>query len=351
MMIDRMTMNMPIHRSDIIGSLQQRLLETVPTLADPGARYALLDFPNYPNVGDSLIWLGAVKFLNALSGCNPSYVCTRDGFDPEALRRFCPSGPIYLSGGGNFGDIWPKFQNFRRLVLDAFPDRRVVQLPQSMHFSSPANIAATKRMIEQHGNFVLLVRDRESLDLARQSFRCESHLCPDMAFALGSQAVGASTHQAVFLLRTDIERGEGRGQVDPELKGVRVTDWLDDGRDTRLLNRTALPLARRAASVLPSQQPVFAAFGALARSRMSRGMALLGSGRSVVTDRLHAHILSLLIGRPQFVIDNANGKVARFVRDWTAEAEGVEMVSSVEAACRRLADAGSPVAPIGVAAE
>jgi exopolysaccharide biosynthesis predicted pyruvyltransferase EpsI len=346
MMIDRMTLNMPIPSTDIIQGLQKRLLETIPPLADPGRGYALLDFPNYPNVGDSLIWLGAVRFLNALSGCNPAYICTRDGFDPAELRRFLPQGPIYLSGGGNFGDIWPKFQVFRQRVLEAFPDRRVVQLPQSIHFTSEANITATRRMIEQHGNFVLLVRDRESLDLARENFRCESHLCPDMAFALGSQPVPPGGADAVFLLRTDIERGEGRGGVDPALRNVVVADWLDDGRDTRLLSRVALPAARRAVRYLPAQQPLFSVFTALARSRMARGKALLGRGRCVVTDRLHAHILSVLIDRPQWVIDNANGKVGRFVRDWTADAHGVEMVPSVDAACLRLGAPGTGAAAV-----
>jgi exopolysaccharide biosynthesis predicted pyruvyltransferase EpsI len=341
-----MRMNDAGRATDTIQVLGRKLHETVDGLADLSSGYVLLDFPNYPNVGDSLIWLGEVEFFRRTTGCIPDYVSTRDGFNADDLRRFCPEGPIYLSGGGNFGDIWPKFQAFRRAVLEAFPDRRVVQLPQSVHFGDERNVADTARMIERHGNFHLLVRDLESYEFSRAHFQCEVQLCPDMAFALGPQASQPPSRDAVFLLRTDIETSGGRGSIPADASDVLVADWLDDGRDTRLMNRLLLPLARRSTGALNSQRPVFEAFERIAASRKARGRKLLGAGRVVVTDRLHAHILSLLLGRPQLLIDNANGKVGRFVRQWTGRDPLVRMVPSLEAACELLkqgAQAGEPM--------
>ncbi len=40
---------------DLIDGLRRKIEETVSPLADPSAGYALLDFPDYANVGDSLI--------------------------------------------------------------------------------------------------------------------------------------------------------------------------------------------------------------------------------------------------------------------------------------------------------
>jgi exopolysaccharide biosynthesis predicted pyruvyltransferase EpsI len=39
----------------------------------------------------------------------------------------------------------------------------------------------------------------------------------------------------------------------------------------------------------------------------------ISRGCSIVTDRLHVHICSLLLGRPHAVLDNSYGKVRRFM--------------------------------------
>jgi pyruvyl transferase EpsO len=54
----------------------------------------------------------------------------------------------------------------------------------------------------------------------------------------------------------------------------------------------------------------------------------------VITDRLHAHILSLLLGIPHAVLDNSYGKVGRFLAAWTGGAAGVHRASSSEDAER-----------------
>jgi pyruvyl transferase EpsO len=53
-----------------------------------------------------------------------------------------------------------------------------------------------------------------------------------------------------------------------------------------------------------------------ARRRVRAGCHLLASGRVVVADRLHAHILCLLLGIPHVVLDNNYGKLRRFCETW-----------------------------------
>jgi pyruvyl transferase EpsO len=54
----------------------------------------------------------------------------------------------------------------------------------------------------------------------------------------------------------------------------------------------------------------------------------------VITDRLHAHILSLLLDLPHAVLDNSYGKLHRFLDAWTGDAASVQRASSLEAAER-----------------
>jgi pyruvyl transferase EpsO len=53
-----------------------------------------------------------------------------------------------------------------------------------------------------------------------------------------------------------------------------------------------------------------------ARLRVRFGCQLLGSARVVITDRLHAHILSLLLGIPHVILDNNYGKLRHFCDTW-----------------------------------
>ena len=61
----------------------------------------------------------------------------------------------------------------------------------------------------------------------------------------------------------------------------------------------------------------------LAEWRLQRGLAMLATGELVVTDRLHAHILSLLLDIPHVLLDNSYGKVAGFADQWTRDYSGL----------------------------
>ena len=49
---------------------------------------------------------------------------------------------------------------------------------------------------------------------------------------------------------------------------------------------------------------------------VAAGVELLQPGRLIVSDRLHAHILSSLMRRPHLMLDNSYGKIARYIACW-----------------------------------
>src|SRR4051794_19769837 len=133
-----------------------------------GEPIAIVDFPNIRNVGDSAIWLGEWAYLMSRKVRRPAYVSTMHDFSAEDLDARMSSGPIFIHGGGNFGDIWEAHQNFREKVLQRWPGRPVIQFPQSIHYKSPTRADETARIIAKHGNFTLLVRDEESKQFAEK---------------------------------------------------------------------------------------------------------------------------------------------------------------------------------------
>jgi pyruvyl transferase EpsO len=323
----------------VIARLQEELLSVVGATCARADDYALLDFPNHANVGDSAIYLGEIILLNKLYGRGPAFVTEMDVGDLDFLEKNVPTGPIFIHGGGNFGDLWPRHQLFREAVLDRFPQRQVIQLPQSIHFSDPAALAASAAKINAHKNFILLVRDRKSFQIAKGAFSCEVRLAPDSAFMLGAVTPPVDpTFDIYCLLRTD---KEAVGTLGAPVASDAITtdsgDWLNEPsvltprqRLQRLAEKAGL-MRTRSINSRPDD------YLGWARKRVDRGLEQLSRGKVIVTDRLHAHILSILLGKPHVILDNMYGKIGSFAEAWTTGADftsAEDMPSAIDAAHR-----------------
>jgi len=294
--------------SDHLGEQRALLTALYRTHVALGSCYALVDFPNHANVGDSAIWLGELAMLRQVTARDPCYVSTWHDFDLDAFRDACPDGVLFLHGGGNLGDIWPHHQRFREDILACVRDRAVVQLPQSIHFRVLSEVDRFAALVADHPDFALYVRDSRSLDFARQHLACPSHLAPDSAYALGEQSRETAQCDVLMLMRTDDER---QGHAIPSADPATVVDWLEDDAD--------LPVGVDAT-----------AREAQAVARVDRGLRLLARGRVVVTDRLHGHILADLLGIPHVVLDNDYGKIAAYLDAWPAPDAIVTRASTIE---------------------
>jgi pyruvyl transferase EpsO len=57
----------------------------------------------------------------------------------------------------------------------------------------------------------------------------------------------------------------------------------------------------------------------MAQGNLRAGVRILESGRVVITNRLHGHILSLLLGIPHVLLDTEQGKLSSFFDTWTRD--------------------------------
>lgn len=305
--------------SALIDRLQSALLTSLAPHASDGD-YSLLDFPNHGNVGDSAIYVGELAAFGRLIGRGPDFVNEVPGDDLDLLARLSPTGPIFLHGGGNFGDIWSHHHILREKVVEQFPDRTIVQLPQSVQFSDVAKRDETAAWIAAHPNFTLFVRDHPSLELAERHFDCPVRLAPDSAFMIGAlERIGPIELDLLLLIRTDKESALQPSRVETlRQSGAAVEDWLVEPRLPTIGETVAGRLYRH----VPALRDKFAhrrsaTFERWATARVHRGLRQLSRARFVVTDRLHVHILCLLLGIPHVVLDNSYGKIGRFIDAWT----------------------------------
>ncbi|UVO49038.1 polysaccharide pyruvyl transferase family protein [Sphingomonas sp. SUN019] len=311
----------------VVATLAGRFAATLDKILPPG-KLALVDFPDHSNVGDSAIWLGEMAYLRR-AGRMPDYVSALGDHDDDAMAKRIGDGTILIHGGGNFGTLWPKHEAFRLQMLRRHPNCAIVQMPQSIHYDTPERADEMAAAIATHGRFTLLVRDAKSLAFARERFDCAVDLCPDAALMLGRQQRAAPASSPVFaLLRTDHERAAGTDAVPPA--GVLADDWLAE--DPRARNRVRGWLKLRRLLMRDPQAQRLMLQRVLAEWRVKRGLAMLSQGDVVVTDRLHAHILSLLLDIPHVLLDNSYGKVAGFADQWTAQYAGLSRAATRDAA-------------------
>lgn len=288
----------------------ETILDKVLGALAPG-QWALLDCPLHSNVGDSAIWLGTLALLEKRFEQLPSFVTRHKQF-PQDLDRMMPDGPIFLLGGGNFGDLWEGYWSNRVEILKRYRNRKIIQLPQSIDFTDVHGVALkeTRSAIAGHPNFTLLVRDKPSLDFASSNFGCASYLCPDMALGLGNlKPVDTPKVPVLGLMRSDVERQEGGAGSANLAEHARIVDWAD--ADPQPLTDRFIPRLVRIAPRLtaPFMSSLEAAFRRQSSRNLQRGVALLGQGEVVVTDRLHGHIICSLMGKRHVVLDTARSSI------------------------------------------
>ena len=325
------------------GELRSTALEALRACLGGARRVALINFPNHGNPGDPGLWLGTHSLLRSLV-VEVVYQSTPWSLDLAALSRAVGDAPVLINGGGNFGDLYAGQQQGRMQLLQNWPGRPVIQLPQSIHFADPANASVVAEAIRAQGAFTMMVRDTQSVALSRTLLDVEPVLSPDHAFGLvplvSSQPV---TRELLWMVWP-----EGAAEFTPASQlhdppsWVHVEDWhtgaalahehFDDlGTEAWLANRQ-IEASWHDESVRRDWQALVATFDPLARRWFDRGVELVAGSRVLVTNKLHGHLVAVMLGKPHVVLDNSYGKVSGALETWTRNAPGVHVASTADEA-------------------
>ncbi len=304
------------------------------SLIPKGASVVLFDFPNHSNVGDSAIWLGEEYYLKKI--LQTKVIAVDDlGLLGGPLPKLPVSTVILLHGGGNFGDLYPRHQALRERVIKHYQYHRIIQLPQSIHFQDQSQKILCQQVLNGHDDFHLLVRDHDSLAQAEQLHDGFNYLCPDMALCLGNLPRDVPATQAIIgLLRTDKEKIIDKNVTEQTMDNFLSVDWISEPysqfkRFTAYVDRLHKKHPNRLNLLSYLKRPLY---HRLAKERLTRGCNLLSSGKVIITDRLHAHILCCLMGIPHVVLDNSYRKIENFRDAWETGGDMCLSASSLDEA-------------------
>ena len=112
------------------------------------------------------------------------------------------------------------------------------------------------------------------------------------------------THDIVWLKRTDIESQRLKLPEFPSNLSVFVEDWLNI-------------ISTRANDIKYTSY-----------NRFMDGLKFLSRGKVVVSDRLHAHILSVMLNKPHVMLDNSYKKVSSYHTTWTPSVDNALLASN-----------------------
>lgn len=310
--------------SSKINNLKECVAATLKPII--GKRVIIPDAPYYCNIGDILIWQGMIDYLKH-AGCELLHVSDRHTFSFPVIDR---DVTILLTGGGNFGDLWRIHHTDRLKIIARYPDNRIVMCPQSVWYTDKNLIRTDSDAFAMHTDLHLCARDRWSYEFMKKHFgRNHTYLVPDMAFCIADHRLAPfrgnkKTNRYIFVRRNDKELRESTPASlhDPSSIG----DWptLEHTPRHFFLFRKAFATSGKlrnnylCSSVFNGGVDYLASI-LIRRAIFKTGCRFLAPYSGVVTTRLHAMILAVLLHKPVKYIDNTTGKLSAYAESWLSD--------------------------------
>ncbi|MDY6803892.1 MAG: polysaccharide pyruvyl transferase family protein [Cyanobacteriota bacterium] len=312
---------------------------------------ALLDYPASPNIGDHLIWLGTIFYLNEVLKAKIKYAATCTDFSEDLMNQKNGQAPILLHGGGNLGDIWLLHQRFREQIISKYQDRKIFIMPQSIYFADKNNLKIAANIFNSHPQLTIFARDNYSYQIAIDNFNnCQIIKAPDMFFQMiNSPGLPIKTKRQssiLYFCRQDKELNKSFSPDSLGISNLVVEDWVSFNWMVKAPEDWAIYIPGMVRLIREGWQrglatpgewlsrqkwdylhPYSDKFNTMDRpelhrrswSMMHAGMHQMLQHRLVITNRLHGHILCLLLKIPHVFLPNSYYKNELFYQTWTQQ--------------------------------
>ncbi|WP_427179363.1 polysaccharide pyruvyl transferase family protein [Paenibacillus sp. TC-CSREp1] len=309
-----------IHPMDELKQCLKRILEVIPQ----HSKIFYIDYPVHSNCGDLLIMKGTEAFFKD----HQIQVIKRFSVYDFNERMDIPDDHILvLHGGGNFGDLYEMHQKLREKIVETYPNHRIVLLPQTVYYQSEEALQRTVSIFNKHSDLHLYLRDEKSFQLVSEHFlNCKVRLMPDMAHQLWPiQFKGVPNNKRLNFLRMDIEADEEQFAAASQMQDDTL-DWhtLYNRYERKLVQWAGGGLRRiKGSKVLQLGWKLYSDY------LVNKAIRRFAKYETIYTSRLHGHILSCLMDKPNVLIDNSYGKNSGYYLLWTYKVNMANMAGTV----------------------
>ncbi|MGV3016640.1 polysaccharide pyruvyl transferase family protein [Rothia sp. 88186D007BW] len=300
----------------------------------------LLDQPFHRNLGDTFIWQGQLDTLKRL-GVKVVYRSSQPYIEQRVVNSLSPDIPILLHGGGNMGDLWPAHEKFRQDVVELYPNRHIIILPQTIYFKSEINKNKAQEVYSKNTNVTIMVRDSGQIDKVQDMFPSNEIIyCPDSALGISYRKLKAFCalipvveKKLRVIQREDIE------SCDKPIIGRSediIGDWEFGPLNSILWQKLPSFMNRFTRNdKIPTKLLILTNHiqSEIVRIlNMSAAVFMYKKSHTIVTNRLHGHIFACMLGIPNYVSDNNYGKISAIYEDYTYQFSFAKMFRGIHEA-------------------
>ena len=255
----------------------------------------LIGTSEHSNIGDAAITFGEYEFIRKhFSDYKLIEVSTYEFSDtlPYLENIINSDDLIFLQGGGNLGNKFKTEENVRRVIIENFPNNKIIILPQTIYFTDNEELEISKRIYNAHKNLTIFTRGHISLEFAKKNFpnaKCYESL--DSALNLNFN-FGYERNGIMCCLRDlNDESGLDKKTYEEIFKIIKSFD-----KNYSFTNNLWV-------SDIKKDQRNYVVYEQLKN---------FAKHKLVVTDRLHGLIFSLITNTPCIVISAYNHKLKEF---------------------------------------
>ncbi len=252
---------------------------------------------NYSNLGDVAITYAQKKFIT--ESC-PDYKVIPIPIS-ETLEGIVwvksilnPEDKITTVGGGNFGDLYDQIETLRQLVVENFPNNKVISFPQTFDFSPSEKgkkaLKTAQRCYSKHPNLAFFLREQKSFGWMQKAFpEVSSFLTPDIVLSLDQSEPQLERKGVTLSLRKDDEKlltkNDEKQLLDFISNRFGQVAFYDTHLNKGNLSETACD------------------------AELEKIWNQYKTSELVITDRLHGMIFSYITNTPCIVFLNNNHKI------------------------------------------
>lgn len=276
--------------------------------------YYLVDAPFYHNIGDLLIWEGESEFLKTIPH-RCLGISTMITYNKNSIRN--DDTIILLQGGGNFGDIWRGFQEFRLKIINEYPNNKIIIFPQTIYYNDKKQLIEDAKIMERHKNLTICARDLKSYSLLKEHFKNNILLIPDMAFFISHNFINRyiveEQNKCLYLKRNDRENKNNSLKINSQYP-VTTSDW------PTMENRDLTQIGLRVIRIFKCNKLInWYLCNIYKNNLIKKGIAFISGFKEIYTTRLHVAILSILLNKEFNFLDNIYGKNRNFYDTWLSD--------------------------------
>lgn len=273
-----------------------------------------LDIPSYGNVGDQAIALSMEKYMNDYFydykqiEFLESNVVNYINWLKKNIKK---EDIICLTGGGNMGTMYQKYEAIRRLIIKKFPNNKIIIFPQTISYDnsnySKREFKKSAKIYNNHKDICLMAREEKSYEIMKEKYnKCNVILCPDIVLYLDYRHYFKKSKENTLglCLRDDKEKINVNHLKEfiSKLNMKKIT--ISNIYDFNIVDSSTRK------KVVENKLKEFA------------------SNNLIITDRLHGMIFSYITNTPCIALPNSNGKVEG-VYKWIKNKGKVEFMKSI----------------------